>query len=123
MHKVFVYGTLMTGRWNAIVMKLLQGRLVASGDVFIEDHMLFIQQYGEVKLPFILANPEAKVYGELYNVPELDQLDEFEKGYERVEVDVHLGTGGTVRAWVYRRAGMPYGRCYPVLTGRYTGKE
>ena len=101
MHKVFVYGTLMTGFENHLYMS--KSRLLGKGTTIKKFFMTarfipFVSEMEHENSNYIL--------GEVYEVDSqslnaIDRLEGHPDFYERKEVDVRLDDGSTMKCWMY----------------------
>lgn len=96
-HKVFVYGTLLTGECNARWARdARRARAWARGT-------LYDTGYG---FPAFVNEGETKIVGELLTVNDegfasMDRLEGYPRFYRREEIEVFTARGGRARAWVY----------------------
>lgn len=103
MKPLFVYGTLCPGRSNAHILENIGGHFL-SGSV---TGKLYDSGWGAAEgFPgIVLADNGVQVHGSLFYSENLEahwpMLDEFEDGYDRVEVQVTTEEG-QVTAWVYQ---------------------
>lgn len=102
-HKVFVYGTLLSGERNAgWARDARRTRAWAKGT-------LYDTGYG---FPAFVNEGETKIIGELLTVDDagiasMDRLEGYPRLYRREEIDVFLERGGRVRALVYIMNSLP----------------
>ncbi len=104
MKRLFVYGTLQPGQSNAHILDNIGGEWLA-GTV----HGTFYHRGWGAAEGFpgiILDSAGAPVPGYVFSSEQLDahwpMLDEFEDGYDRVEVDVTTLSGEQITAWIYQ---------------------
>ena len=96
-HKVFVYGTLLTGERNARwAMKARRQKAWALGTIYDTG-------FG---YPAFVRQGRTRIIGELLTVNEqgfrsIDQLEGYPLLYRREQIQVNLVGGGRVLAWVY----------------------
>ncbi len=103
-HRVFVYGTLMTGGRNEVLLK--NSSLLSKKSVTQENRFLMIQfnslfTAGK-QTPAVVSNGEGYIQGEVYEVDDhgLEKLDKLEGNgvhYQREEVSLQDGR----KAWMY----------------------
>lgn len=104
MKPLFVYGTLCPGRSNAHILENIGGDWLAG----YVTGTFFERGWGAAAdFPGIVLDKNGpRVAGYLFLSDQLDvhwpMLDEFEDGYDRVEVDVTTSQGQQVTAWVYQ---------------------
>lgn len=104
MESLFVYGTLRPGHANAHIMENIGGEWLAG----YVNGTFYERGWGAAAdFPGILLDKNGpEVHGYLFISPNLHEhwpmLDEFEAGYDRVEVDVTTLDGRTVTAWIYQ---------------------
>lgn len=104
MKPLFVYGTLQPGHSNAHILENIGGEWLA-GTV---KGTFYERGWGAAAdFPGIVLDVNAPhVAGYLFHSDNLSahwpMLDEFEDGYDRVEVDVTTAQGETLTAWVYQ---------------------
>lgn len=104
MKRLFVYGTLCPGRANAHILEEIGGEWLA-GHV---TGTFYERGWGAAAdFPGIVLDKNGpRVNGYLFLSNHLEahwpMLDEFEEGYDRVEVDVTTVEGQQVTAWVYQ---------------------
>jgi gamma-glutamylcyclotransferase (GGCT)/AIG2-like uncharacterized protein YtfP len=96
-HKVFVYGTLLTGERNARWAR--DARRVAAWT----NGNIYDTGYG---FPAFVKDGETKIVGELLTVNDdgfasMDRLEGYPRLYRREQIDVYTARGGRHRAWVY----------------------
>ena len=104
-HRVFVYGTLLSGERNA--RWALGARRVAAWT----RGTLYDPHYG---FPAFVREGEAIVKGELLTVDDegfksMDRLEGYPRLYRREQIQVNLIGGGRVLAWVYIMNRLPDG--------------
>ena len=107
---IFVYGTLRKETATSMFLML------ACGCVYVSDGYMQGKLYAVNGYPGAIEtdNPNDKVYGELYKIPDselvLAELDEYEEctdqypepsEYIRKKLRISLFGGGSVTAWVY----------------------
>lgn len=104
MESLFVYGTLRPGHVNAHIMEKIGGEWLP-GYV----HGTFYERGWGAAADFpgiVLDKNGSEVHGYLFLSPNLSDhwpmLDEFEDGYDRVEVEVITHDGRPVTAWIYQ---------------------
>ena len=102
-HRVFVYGTLLSGERNA--RWALGARRVAAWT----RGKLYDPHYG---FPAFVREGEAIVKGELLTVDDegfksMDRLEGYPRLYRREEIEVFTESGGRAKAWVYILNSMP----------------
>lgn len=102
---VFVYGTLMRGFYNHGVMKASRGQFITNVITERNYDLISLGAY-----PGMIFNPKDKnfiIKGELYDVPELHNLDRLEgypSLYDRHQIPViitHKPDFAKVNAWAY----------------------
>ncbi|QGY31919.1 gamma-glutamylcyclotransferase family protein [Pantoea cypripedii] len=104
MKPLFVYGTLCPGRTNAHILENIGGDWLA-GHV---TGTFYERGWGAAAdFPGIVLDKNGpRVEGYLFLSDALPShwpmLDEFEEGYDRVEVNVTTVEGQQVRAWIYQ---------------------
>ena len=104
MDSLFVYGTLRPGHVNAYILEDVGGEWLA-GSV---KGTFYERGWGAAAdFPGIVLDEEGtSVEGFLFLSPHLDahwpMLDEFEDGYDRVEVNVTTQGGKQIQAWIYQ---------------------
>ena len=96
-HRVFVYGTLLTGECNA--HRALNARRHAAWT----RGTIYDTGWG---FPAFTREGETKILGELLTVDDegfasMDRLEGHPNFYRREEIEVYLDCGGRSRAWVY----------------------
>lgn len=102
-HKVFVYGTLLTGERNAgWARDARRTRAWAKGTLYDTG----------CGFPAFVNEGETKIIGELLTVDDagiasMDRLECYPRLYRREEIDVFLERGGRVRALVYIMNSLP----------------
>jgi gamma-glutamylcyclotransferase (GGCT)/AIG2-like uncharacterized protein YtfP len=103
MERLFVYGTLQPGKSNAHILENI-------GGTFLPGHVTgtYHNSGWGAAMGFpglVLSSQGEKVPGVIFSSDALTDhwamLDEFEDGYDRVEVDV-VTDNGIIRAWVYQ---------------------
>lgn len=104
MERLFVYGTLRPGHSNAYILEKIGGEWL-SGYVtgtFYERGWGAAADFPGI----VLQKNGTQVQGYLFISDNLEphwpMLDEFEEGYDRVEVDVTTTHGERVSAWIYQ---------------------
>ncbi|MCE0491234.1 gamma-glutamylcyclotransferase [Pantoea sp. Mb-10] len=104
MKPLFVYGTLQPGHANAHILENIGGKW-QSGSVA---GTYYARGWGAAAdFPGIVLNSHGdRVSGYLFFSDQLQahwpMLDEFEAGYDRVEVTVSTENGEKVTAWIYQ---------------------
>ncbi|ORM65388.1 hypothetical protein PRCB_22630 [Pantoea rodasii] len=104
MKPLFVYGTLQPGQSNAHILESIGGEWLA-GSV---NGVYYARGWGlAADFPgIVLHNDAPPVNGYLFFSARLPDywpmLDEFEGGYDRVEVDVTSLEGEKITAWIYQ---------------------
>ncbi|MCR6469165.1 gamma-glutamylcyclotransferase [Enterobacter sp. HG048] len=104
MNALFVYGTLRPGHCNAHILENIGGEWLA-GSV---SGTFYERGWGAAAdFPGIVLHPDGpRVEGYLFISDNLaahwQMLDEFEDGYDRVEVTVTTLEGKQVKAWIYQ---------------------
>lgn len=104
MKKLFVYGTLCPGRSNAHILENIGGEWQQGyvTGTFYERGWGAAADFPGV----VLDKNGQRVNGYLFFSDKLEphwpMLDEFEEGYDRVEVSVTTATDQQVTAWVYQ---------------------
>ncbi|MDX1648738.1 MAG: gamma-glutamylcyclotransferase family protein [Myxococcota bacterium] len=77
-----------------------------AGPAHLADHRLTVDKRGHdgSAKANVVAHPGERVWGVLYDLPrvQLETLDRFEGGYERLEIEVKRLEGGLVAAVTYR---------------------
>ncbi|ATF92041.1 AIG2-like family [Cedecea neteri] len=103
MESLFVYGTLRPGHVNAHIMENIGGEWLPG---YVRG--TFYQRGWGAAADFpgiVLDKSGPEVNGYLFFSQNLKEhwpmLDEFEDGYDRVEVEVTTRDGRTVTAWIY----------------------
>lgn len=103
MERLFVYGTLQPGKSNAHILENIGGKFLPCHVTGTYHNSGWGAAQGFPGL--VLSAQGEKVPGYIFTSDALTDhwamLDEFEDGYDRVEVDV-VTEGGVVRAWVYQ---------------------
>lgn len=123
---LFVYGTLMQGT-NPM------HQLLSAHSQFVCHGWITAQLYQIRNYPGVLESGDSndKVYGEVYRLTDptvIQQLDDYEEcsaafpephEYRRKQLDVHISSAKTLRAWVYiyNHAVDPKRR---IISGRFT---
>lgn len=104
MERLFVYGTLQPGKSNAHILENIGGEFLPGHVTGTYHNSGWGAAMGFPGL--VLDQQGERVSGYLFISDKLDahwsMLDEFEDGYDRVEVDVVTKDGVLVRAWVYQ---------------------
>ena len=104
-HKVFVYGTLLTGERNARwAMNARRHPAWTHGTIYDTG-------WG---YPAFVKEGETKIVGELLTVDDegfasMDRLEGYPRLYRREEIEAFTAEGGCVRAWVYIMNSLPSG--------------
>lgn len=104
MKKLFVYGTLRPGRSNAHILENIGGEWLAGyvTGTFYEKGWGAAADFPGI----VLDSQGPRVEGYLFLSENLEthwpMLDEFEDGYDRVEVQVTTAEGEQVEAWIYQ---------------------
>jgi gamma-glutamylcyclotransferase (GGCT)/AIG2-like uncharacterized protein YtfP len=104
MERLFVYGTLQPGHSNAHILENIGGEWLA-GSV---TGTYYERGWGAAAdFPGIVLDKNGpRVKGYLFFsaslAPHWLMLDEFEEGYDRIEVDVDTIDGQRLTAWVYQ---------------------
>lgn len=99
--KVFVYGTLMSGRCNHFYMEKEDVKFLGKGRA--NGFALYkVTPY----YPGAVKEEGESVMGEVYEIPKeyMDSLDRFEENgflYRREKAEVELESGERVTAWIY----------------------
>lgn len=104
MESLFVYGTLRPGHVNAHILENIGGEWLPG---FVTGTFYERGWGAAADFPGIVLNEEgAHVEGYLFLSANLDahwpMLDEFEDGYDRVEVAVTTAEGEQISAWIYQ---------------------
>lgn len=104
MERLFVYGTLRPGHSNAHILEEIGGEWLpgyVTGTFYARGWGAAADFPG-----IVLEDNGPQVQGSLFISANLDahwpMLDEFEEGYDRVEVAVVTHTGQCVTAWIYQ---------------------
>jgi gamma-glutamylcyclotransferase (GGCT)/AIG2-like uncharacterized protein YtfP len=102
-HKVFVYGTLLTGEGNAHWAKGARRQPAWTHGT------IYNTGFG---YPAFVREGDTKIVGELLTVDDegfrsMDRLEGYPRLYRREEIEVYLGRGGRARAWVYIMNALP----------------
>jgi len=97
-HLVFVYGTLRRGFWNHDL--LAKSIFLGCGKT---KHLYAMYVDG---IPYVVKEEVSQIVGEVYAVgketlEELDCLENHPSWYERQEVEIALGDGQQMIAWLY----------------------
>lgn len=104
-HRVFVYGTLLSGECNARWAKNAKRQSAwTSGTIYDTGH----------GFPAFTRAGATRIVGELLTVDDegfasMDRLEGHPRLYRREQITVHLGGGGSARAWVYIMNNLPDG--------------
>lgn len=104
MKKLFVYGTLCPGRSNAHILENIGGEWLAGSvtGTFYENGWGAAAGFPGI----VLEQQGPRVAGYLFSSANLEahwpMLDEFEDGYDRVEVQVTTAEGEQQVAWIYQ---------------------
>ena len=104
MDALFVYGTLRPGHSNAHILENIGGEWQAG---FVSGTFYERGWGAAADFPGIVLHPNGpRVEGYLFISDSLaahwPMLDEFEDGYDRVEVTVTTAEGKQVQAWIYQ---------------------
>ncbi|WP_395276332.1 gamma-glutamylcyclotransferase family protein [Enterobacter chengduensis] len=104
MNALFVYGTLRPGHANAHILEKIGGEWLAG---FVTGTFYERGWDAAAEFPGVVLHPDGpRVEGYLFISDSLaahwDMLDEFEDGYDRVEVTVTSLEGKQVQAWIYQ---------------------
>lgn len=104
MDSLFVYGTLRPGHSNAHILENIGGEWQPG---YVKGTFYAHGWGAAADFPGIVLDEHgARVDGYLFISGNLEahwaMLDEFEDGYDRVEVSVTTGEGQQVTAWVYQ---------------------
>jgi len=102
-HRVFVYGTLLSGERNA--RWALEARRTPSWT----HGTIYDTGFG---FPAFTRDGGMRIVGELLTVDDegfasMDRLEGYPRLYRREEIEVFTSTGGAVRAWVYIMNDLP----------------
>ncbi|MFK3705429.1 gamma-glutamylcyclotransferase family protein [Klebsiella sp. NPDC088457] len=104
MERLFVYGTLRPGYANAHILENIGGEWLTGSvtGTFYERGWGAAADFPGI----VLDNQGPLVHGYLFFSANLaahwPMLDEFEEGYDRVEVEVTTAEGQRVTAWIYQ---------------------
>ncbi|SMG24636.1 gamma-glutamylcyclotransferase family protein [Cedecea neteri] len=103
MESLFVYGTLRPGHVNAHIMENIGGEWLPG---YVRGTFYERGWGAAADFPGIVLDKNGpEVHGYLFLSQNLSEhwpmLDEFEDGYDRVEVEVTTPDGRTVTAWIY----------------------
>ncbi|HBZ15581.1 MAG TPA: hypothetical protein DEO73_07450 [Pantoea sp.] len=104
MERLFVYGTLQPGHSNAHILENIGGEWLAGSVAGI----YYARGWGSAAdFPgIVLQHDGPRVQGYVFMSDRLashwPMLDEFEDGYDRVEVDVITLDGQPLSAWIYQ---------------------
>lgn len=104
MERLFVYGTLRPGHANAYILENIGGEWLP-GTVI---GTFYARGWGAAAdFPgIVLSESGPQVHGYLFASAKLAEfwpaLDEFEEGYDRVEVEVTTADGRRLSAWIYQ---------------------
>lgn len=104
MESLFVYGTLRPGHVNAHIMENIGGEWLPG---YVRGTFYERGWGAAADFPGIVLDKNGpEVHGYLFLSQNLSKnwpmLDEFEDGYDRVEVEVTTPDGRTVTAWIYQ---------------------
>ena len=104
-HKVFVYGTLLTGEGNAHWAKGARRHPAWTHGTIYDTGFGF---------PAFVKAGETKIVGELLTVDDegfasMDRLEGYPRLYRREEIEAFTPEGGRIRAWVYIMNSIPNG--------------
>lgn len=104
MEHLFVYGTLRPGHANAHILENIGGEWLPG---YVTGTFYECGRGAATGFPGIVLDANGPcVYGYLFSSDNLAQhwpmLDEFEDGYDRIEVDVTTAEGQQVTAWIYQ---------------------
>ena len=104
-HKVFVYGTLLTGEGNAHWAKGARRHPAWTHGTIYDTGWGY---------PAFVKEGETKIVGELLTVDDegfasMDRLEGYPRLYRREEIEAFTAEGGGVRAWVYIMNSIPNG--------------
>jgi len=104
MKPLFVYGTLRPGQSNAHIMENIGGEWLPG---YVTGTFYERGWGAAADFPGIVLDPQgARVAGYLFLSDNLQahwpMLDEFEEGYDRVEVNVTTNDGQQINAWIYQ---------------------
>ncbi|WP_437889612.1 gamma-glutamylcyclotransferase family protein [Phytobacter sp. V91] len=104
MERLFVYGTLRPGHSNAHIMENIGGEWLAG---YVTGTFYERGWGAAADFPGIVLDERGpQVHGYLFISASLaahwPMLDEFEDGYDRVEVTVTTQDGQQLRAWIYQ---------------------
>ena len=104
MDSLFVYGTLRPGHSNAHILESIGGEWQAG---FVTGTFYARGWGAAADFPGIVLHADGpRVEGYLFISSNLEahwpMLDEFEDGYDRVEVMVTTAEGDQVQAWIYQ---------------------
>lgn len=104
MERLFVYGTLRPGHANAHILENIGGEWLPG----YVTGTFYERSWGAAEnFPGIVLDPNGPpVHGYVFLSDKLEahwsMLDEFEEGYDRVEVAVTTADGQHVTAWIYQ---------------------
>lgn len=110
MERLFVYGTLRPGHSNAHIMENIGGEWLPGyvTGTFYERGWGAAADFPGI----VLQKNGPQVQGYLFISDNLEahwpMLDEFEDGYDRVEVDVTAANGEQFTAWIYQLQPQPH---------------
>lgn len=100
---VFVYGTLMSGFHNNVLMKSPNIKFLGNAKT-VDNFMMFSNGY----IPFVVNTPETQITGEAYHIKssiDLDNLDRLEGhpfGYKRTPITILIdGQTEPIPAFIY----------------------
>ena len=105
MERLFVYGTLRPGHSNAYILENIGGEWLPG---YVTGTFYERGWGAAADFPGIVLHKNGpQVQGYLFTSDNLEahwpMLDEFEDGYDRVEVDVITTNGEQLSAWIYQR--------------------
>lgn len=104
MERLFVYGTLRPGHANAYILENIGGEWLPGtvSGTFYERGWGAAADFPGI----VLSESGPQVHGYLFSSAKLAEfwpaLDEFEEGYDRVEVEVTTADGRRLSAWIYQ---------------------
>ncbi|MEQ9878544.1 gamma-glutamylcyclotransferase family protein [Pectobacterium aroidearum] len=104
MERLFVYGTLRPGHTNAYILENIGGEWLPG---YVTGTFYERGWGAAADFPGIVLDERGpRVSGDLFLSANLEahwpMLDEFEEGYDRVEVVVTTAEGQQVTAWIYQ---------------------
>lgn len=103
---VAVYGTLLSGLHNHVLLEMVDGDVRALGPGMAD---FYAVMYSAGGFPILsMMEPDAKPLVELYEVGDktlalLDQLEGYPGWYDRTERSFKSSTGESVRAFIYHQ--------------------